>query len=111
MHACARAAIAILVLEACAPDTSAERSASFSADLATVRSNCAATATTREDYADCLVTRWPYLGDECDYTDCIEAQRAAVRAVCTAHVVFSDYADCVGRGENRIGPDWGMGDE
>ena len=106
MRGCAPAAIAILALEACAPDSSAERSASRSADMAAVRSQCAATARAPQDYTDCLIARWPVSSYECDHAGCVEAQRDSVRRACGVHLVFSDYMDCVAIGENRIGPDW-----
>jgi hypothetical protein len=117
MRACRCLAIAILAVAGCAPDSSLERSASFSAesDMAAVRGYCAGIAVTPEDHANCVASRAAL--NKCsgiggDYDDCIAAEHSAVRGVCDAHVVFSEYADCVGIGQNRVGSDWtGPGDE
>jgi hypothetical protein len=106
MRASACLAIAFVVFAGCAPGSSADRGASFSAvtDTASARSYCAGIAVTPEDHANC-VSRWA--SNDCsaasDRDNCIAAERGAVRDVCGVHVVFSEYADCVGIGENRIG--------
>ena len=108
MRACACLAIAIVALAGCAPDGSAEGSASFWAEnyMAAAGSYCAAVAVTPENQADCLASRWAL--NECSgigggYDDCIAAEYSALRDVCEAHLVFSKYMDCVAIGENRIG--------
>ena len=111
MRACACLALAILALAGDASGSSAERGASFSAraEMAEVRSYCAATAVTFEDYANCLASRWPRsacFGTGDDYDDCIAPEASAIRNECGVHVVLSEYMDCVGIGENQIGVDW-----
>lgn len=106
MHACTCLATAVLALTWSAPGSSAERSASSSADAQIVHGDCASAARTPEEEAECRVSRWRMnecsgIGD--DHDDCIRAERSAVREVRSVHTTFSDYADCVGRGENRIG--------
>ena len=110
MRACACFALSTLALAGDASASSAERGASFSAraQMAEVRSDCAAIAVTPEDYANCLASRWPTnacsgIGDGHD--DCIAAEASAVRDECGVHVVLSKYMDCVATGENRIGVD------
>jgi hypothetical protein len=105
MRACACLAIAIVALAGCAPDSSAERSSSFSADTA-VRGYCAGLAVTPEDHANCLASHWALNGCSGiggEYDDCIAAERGALRGECGVHTVFSKYMDCVAIGENSIG--------
>ena len=111
MRACACLALAIWALAGDGSARSAEPDPSFSAaaEMAEVRSHCAATAGTFEDYANCLASLWPT--NACSrihggYHDCIAAQASAIRHECKVHVVLSKYMDCVGVGENRIGADW-----
>jgi hypothetical protein len=111
MRACACLAFAIVALAGDGSASPAERDASFSAaaEMAEVRSHCAATAVTFEDYANCLASLWPT--NACSrirggYHDCIAGQASAIRHECEVHVVLSKYMDCVGIGENRIGVDW-----
>jgi hypothetical protein len=110
MHAYARLAIAILAVAGCASGIS-----SAEAQLAEGGYPCNSIRTPEDD-ANCPVWSWPRskcsgTGDE--YDACIAAERNAVRSTCEVHVTFSDYADCVGIGENRIGgwPSSGDDDE
>ena len=93
MRACACLALAILAFAGDASASSAERDASFSAtaEMAEVRSDCAAIAVTFEDYANCLASRWPM--NACSrirggYDDCIASEASAIRRECGVHVVL-----------------------
>jgi hypothetical protein len=57
MRGCARAAIALVALEACAPSGSAKRSASYLADLPDYCTACTTTRTP-EAYENCRAAMW-----------------------------------------------------
>ena len=108
MRGCAPAAIAMLALEACAPDSSARRGASYWANLPDYYTTCTTTRTA-EAYENCRAAMWPAASfSDCDSSTCAQGLRDSVRAGCRHgdSVVFQDYLDCVAIGENRLGPDW-----
>jgi hypothetical protein len=103
MRGCAPAAIALVALETCAPDSSA-----FSADLPAYYTACTTTSTP-EAYDNCMAAFRPAPSlYNCDSDACVQSLRDSARAECRhrGSVVYQDYLDCIAKGENRLGPDW-----
>jgi hypothetical protein len=108
MRGCAPAAIALVALEACAPSSSAKRSAGYLANLPDYYTTCTTTSTPQA-YENCRAAFWPVASlFDCGSSDCAQGLRHFVRAGCSNgdSVVFQNYLDCVAIGENRLGPDW-----
>jgi hypothetical protein len=109
MRGCAPAAIALVALQACTLSWSAERGASFYwADQPNYYTACTTTSTP-EAYDNCMAAFRPAASlYNCDSDACVQGLRDSVRTGCRGgdSVVFQDYLDCVGKGENRLGPDW-----